>query len=165
MLKGGFPLQSRWMKSVLIVVASGLAGITALGQQDSGSATPRRPTAVQPLLDSGGRIREDVFVPGPSLQDTDQVYGDITGARMKTMVNDVVTISRRSRDDGNRYWGRIAGTKYEAMTGDLIEAKFKSLGLVDIHRKEFDLAPQWFPLDWHLSATGAGKTQTFKTLL
>jgi len=165
MLKRDFPLQSRWTKSVLIVLASGLASITALGQQESGSATPRRPPAVQPLLDSGGRIREDVFVPGPALRDTDRVYGDITGARMKTMVNDVVAISRRSRDDGNRYWGRIAGTKYEAMTGDLIEAKFKSLGLTDVHRKEFALRPQWFPIDWNLTAIQGGKTQTFKTTL
>ena len=84
---------------------------------------------------------------------------------MKTTVNDVVAISRRSRDDGNKYWGRISGTKYEVMTADLIEAKFRSLGMADIHRKEFDLAPGWFPIDWSLAATGAGKTQTFKTLL
>jgi hypothetical protein len=35
--------------------------------------------------------------------------------------------------------------------------------MTDIHRKEFDLPPQWFPTDWSLAATGGGKTQTFRT--
>ncbi len=37
--------------------------------------------------------------------------------------------------------------------------------MTDIHRKKFDLPPTWFPIDWSLAATGAGKMQTFKTLL
>jgi hypothetical protein len=82
---------------------------------------------------------------------------------MKALVNEVVAISRKSRDDGNKYWGRIAGTKYEAMTADLIEAKFRKLGLQDIHRPEFTLPPQWFPTDWNLTASGGGKTLTFPT--
>jgi hypothetical protein len=83
---------------------------------------------------------------------------------MKAIVNEVVAISRKSRDDGNKYWGRNAGTKYEAMTADLIEAKFRALGLVDINRPEFALPPQWFPTDWSVSATGGGKTLTFPSL-
>ena len=73
-------------------------------------------------------MRDEVFVPGQPLSAADRVYADIDGRRMKGLVNEVVAISRRSRDDGNKYWGRIAGTKYEAMTGDWVEGKFKSLG-------------------------------------
>ena len=119
----------------------------------------------QPLLDPSGVVREDAFAPTPALTGTDRQYADITGDRMKAIVNDVVAISRRSRDDGNKYWGRISGTKYEVMTADLIEARFNSLGMTEIHRKEFDLPPQWFPIDWSLTATGGGKSQTFATLL
>ena len=158
-----------------VTLATAVAVATAVAaQQRQGSPAPppaargaQTAPAPQPLLNPQGRLREDAFVPAPPLSAADRIYADIDGSRMKAIVNDVVAISRRSRDDGNKYWGRISGTKYEVMTADLIEAKFKSLGMVDVHRKEFDLPPTWFPLDWSLSATsaGAGKTQTFKTLL
>src|SRR5262249_9821054 len=138
---------------------------TAPAGQASEAPRPAPTPRFQPLLDPQGLIREDAFIPTPTLSEADRRYADIDGMRMKTLVDDIVAISRRSRDDGNKYWGRIAGTKYEVMTGDVVEAKFKSLGLSDIHRKEFDLAPQWFPIDWSLTAVGLGKTQTFHTLL
>lgn len=161
---------------VAIALIAAVAGATIVAAQQRPAPTaqpapqpaaqaPRPVPQFQPLLDGQSRIRDEAFIPAPPLSGTDRVYADIDGARMKGIVNEVVAISRRSRDDGNKYWGRIAGTKYEAMTGDLLEAKFKSFGMADIHRKEFDLPATWFPLDWSLSATGAGKTQTFKTLL
>jgi hypothetical protein len=141
------------------------AGIAVHGQQPPQAPRPAPAPQSQPLLDPRGLIREEAFIPTPALTGDDRRFADIDGRRMKATVNDVVAISRRSRDDGNKYWGRISGTKYEVMTADLIEAKFRSLGMADIHRKEFDLAPSWFPIDWSLAASGAGKTQTFKTLL
>ena len=154
-----------------VIAATIVLGTVHAQQPQSGAAQPAAPPrpapapAFQPLLDPQGLIREEAFLATPPLSEADRKYADISGPRMKTIVNDAVAISRRSRDDGNKYWGRIAGTKYEQMTGDLIEAKFKSFGLSDVHRKEFDLAPQWFPVDWSLTASGSGKTQTFKTLL
>jgi hypothetical protein len=50
------------------------------------------------------------------------------------------------------------------MTADLIEAKFRQLGLQDINRQAFDLPPQWFPLDWDVTASGGGRTVTFPSL-
>ena len=69
---------------------------------------------------------------------------------MKEWLNEVVAFSRQSRDDGNRYWGRISGTQYELMTADWTDEKFRSLGLENIHRQEFELGPQWTPIDWSL---------------
>jgi len=138
------------LTTLALVVCAGVAALT--GQ------APR-----QALLDASGYVREDAYTPAP-LPDSERAYARINGAAMKTLVNDVVAISRRSRDDGNKYWGRIAGTPYEAMTADLIEAKFKKLGLVDIARPEFTLPPQWFPLDWSVSANGGGKTLSFPSL-
>ena len=174
-------MTPRTMKIALaataIVALAGLSGILLGGQQNTtaqaqqprpAAEAPRapRPTpAYQPLLDAERRVREEAFLPGQPLTDATRVYADIEGRKMKALVNEVVAISRRSRDDGNKYWGRIAGTKYEAMTGDWVEGKFKALGMQDIHRVEFDLRPQWFPLDWSFTATGGGKTMTFKTLL
>jgi hypothetical protein len=135
-----------------------LAGGAATAGQERAQAPQR-----QPLLDQGGYVREDQYVV-PDLPDSEKAYARIDGLKMKALVNEVVAISRKSRDDGNKYWGRIAGTKYEAMTADLIEARFRKLGLVDINRPEFPLRPQWFPTDWDVSASGGGKTLTFSSL-
>ena len=118
----------------------------------------------QPVLDAAGHVKDEAYVPAP-LPDSARVYADISGVRMKAQVEEIVAISLKSRDDGNRYWGRIAGTKYEAMTGDLIEAKFRKLGLTDIQRPSFALPPQWIPGDWDLTAGAAGKTLKFSSLL
>lgn len=155
--------------AALVVVTAG--SLVLDGQTPSQSrpqaAAPRGPRPIpqfQPLLDPQGRVREEAFVPGQQLSAADRVYADIDARRMKGWVNEVVAISRRSRDAGDKYWGRIAGTKYEAMTGDWVEAKFKGAGLQEIHRKEFNLPPQWFPIDWNVTATGGGKTLSFKSL-
>ena len=143
------------LAAVAMLVVSVGGPHTVRGQQ----ASAPKP---QPLLDGNGHVREDAYTPA-ALPDSERAYAKINGAQMKSIVNEIVAISRKSRDEGNKYWGRIAGTKYEAMTADLIEAKFKKLGMVDINRPEFTLPPQWFPTDWEVTATGGGKTLSFPT--
>ena len=149
--------QLRWAGLALFFVVSTM-GAAPAGQQ------PAQPPQRQPLLDPSGFVREEAYIPAP-LPESERAYARIDGARMKALVNEVVAISRKSRDDGNKYWGRIAGTKYEAMTADLLEAKFRKLGMVDINRPEFTLPPQWFPTDWNVTASGGGKSLTFSSLL
>lgn len=144
----------KWM-GLALALAVGATTVTIAGQ----APAPRR----QPLLDQGGFIKEDQYVV-PDLPDVEKAYGKIDGVKMKSIVNEIVAISRKSRDDGNKYWGRIAGTQYEAMTADLLEAKFRRLGMVNIERPEFSLPPQWFPTDWSASATGGGNSLTFSSL-
>jgi len=146
----------KWTGLVLLL-AAGTFGATIAGQERA--QAPKR----QPLLDAGGYVKEDQYIV-PDLPDTEKAYAKIDGLKMKALVNEIVAISRKSRDDGNKYWGRIAGTKYEAMTADLLEAKFRKLGMTDINRPEFPLRPQWFPTDWDVSASGGGKTLTFSSL-
>jgi hypothetical protein len=147
----------RWL-GLTAMMALSAAGTGISGQQPG--AAPQR----QPLLDAKGYVREDAYIPAP-LPDAERAYARINGANMKALVNEIVAISRKSRDDGNKYWGRIAGTKYEAMTADLLEAKFRKLGMVDINRPEFSLPPQWFPTSWDVTASGGGQTLTFSSLL
>ena len=144
-----------WLGLVAMIAVT-VAGVRLLGQQPT--AAPQR----QPLLDAKGAPREDTYTPMP-LPESEKAYGNIDGVHMKAIVNEIVAISRKSRDDGNKYWGRIAGTKYEAMTADLLEAKFRKLGMVDINRPEFALPPQWFPTDWSVTASGGGQNLTFST--
>ena len=98
---------------------------------------------------------QDDYVRMP-LAPEDQAYAKITRQQIMQWVREIVAISYKSRDDGNLYWGRISGTKYETMTNEYFEAKFKALGLQDIHRKAFDLPPQFRPDRWEFSVTAAG---------
>ena len=118
-----------------------------------------------PLMDSSGYIRDDAYPAPPPIPAADQAYAKLDGVHLKKdFMMPIMDISLKSRDDGNKYWGRIAGTKYEQMTSDLIQANFRKLGLVDVHQQEFPLPPQWFAIDWNVTAEGAGKTLTFKSL-
>ncbi len=116
------------------------------------------------LLDAYGEVRDDAFdYMRMPLSDGDRIYAGIDGHHVKELLNEVVAISHRSRDDGNKYWGRIAGTKYEAMTADWVQGKFRALGMEDVHRVPFDLPPQWMPQDWELTAAGGGEMLSFST--
>lgn len=143
------------LMGLALALAVGVTSATVAGQ----APVPKR----QPLLDPDGFIKEDQYIL-PDLPDAEEAYGRIDGLKMKAIVNEIVAISRKSRDDGNKYWGRIAGTKYEAMTADLIEARFKRLRMINIERPEFPLRPQWFPTEWDVRATGGGNTLTFSSL-
>src|SRR4051794_31193097 len=128
-----------------------------LAWSSSPSAQDRR------LLDPNGYVRDDAYarilVPA-----ADQKYLKIDGLKMKETLKEVVAISLKSRDDGNKYWGRIAGSKYEAMVHDWAEAKYKKYGLQDIHRQPFKMSTQWFPTDWDYTFTSGGKSYTFKSV-
>src|SRR4029453_1025165 len=95
---------------------------------------------------------------------SEQAYGRIEGARLKQLVNEITGVSRKSRDDGEKYWGRLAGTKNEDMIEGWVEQKFKEFGLQNVNRQYFTLTPQFFPTNWSLTATGGGKTTTFTTI-
>jgi len=114
------------------------------------------------LLDNAGEVREEAYdYLRKATFGSDQAYEKIQASHLKDLMNQVVGFSRQSRDDGNRYWGRISGTPYEAMTGEWVGERFTELGLEDIHTVEFDLSPQWFPIDWTLTAIGDGATLNF----
>ena len=115
-----------------------------------------------PLVNAAGEVREEAYDHlRRALTGADQVYERIDGRRLKGWLNDVVGFSRRSRDDGNRYWGRISGTPYERMTADWTEARFRELGMENIHQVEFELGPQWFPTDWTLRAESGDERLRF----
>jgi hypothetical protein len=98
------------------------------------------------------------------LPESERAYGRIVGTRLKEFVNEITAVSRKSRDDGELLWGRIAGTKYDDMIEGWTEEKFKSFGLENVRRQYFDLPPQWFPTGWSFTASGNGKSLTFKTI-
>src|SRR5207253_966272 len=72
-------------------------------------------------------------------------------------------ISRKSRDDGNQYWGRIPGTLYDRMTQDWVIGQFQKIGLKDVRRQELEMKELWYPESWKAEMTVAGKTIELKT--
>ena len=86
------------------------------------------------LLDSSGEVKEGAYdYLRRATFGTDKAYEKIQGTHLKELMSEVVGFSRRSRDDGNRYWGRISGTKYEAMTAEWIGEKFSELVSLKVH--------------------------------
>lgn len=142
------------------VLSFTLAGVlaAALGATIAGQAPARAP-----ITPHAYPLDDDHYIRFP-LPAAEQAYKRIDGAHLKQYVNEITAISRKSRDDGNQYWGRISGTKYDEMTEVWVEAKFKEFGLQDVRRQYFDLPPQWFPTRWQVTATGAGKTLTLPTV-
>ena len=147
-------LKSGWSLGNLLLCA-GVAGLCVAQSPQSKTSSP--------LLDAAGNVRQDAYVAMP-VPAADKVYEKIDGRRIKEKDLEVVAISRQSRDAGDKYWGRIAGTKYEKMTAEWAEAKWRQYGLTDVHEQEYDLSPQWFALDWNVTATDGTKTLSFKSL-
>jgi len=116
-----------------------------------------------PITPHAYPLDDDHYLRFP-LPAAEQAYGRIDGAHLKQHVSEITAVSRKSRDDGNQYWGRISGTKYDELTEAWVEAKFKQIGLQNVRRQYFDLPPQWFPTRWQVVATGGGKTLTLPTV-
>ena len=94
----------------------------------------------------------------------EHAYARLDAHRIKGYIDEITAISRKSRDDGNQYWGRITGTPYDKMTTDWVAAQFRRIGLEQVRTQEFTmLPPQWFPTSWEVSVTASGKTLPLKT--
>jgi hypothetical protein len=116
------------------------------------------------LIDQHGFVPDEAIVSVP-LPATERAYADIDGRRLKALISEVTAISLKSRDAGDKMWGRIAGTPAERMTNDWLEGKFRALGLENVHRQDFPLRPQWFPKSWTVAFSGGGKTITCTSLV
>jgi hypothetical protein len=90
-------------------------------------------------------------------------YAHVDGLKMKEVVEQIAAISRKSRDDGNQYWGRIAGTPYDRMTEDWVVEQFRAIGLQNVRRQELEMKPLWYPESWKAEASFAGATTVLKS--
>src|SRR5438093_12648529 len=60
---------------------------------------------------------------------SEQAYQAIDGRHLKEYVSDLVAISRRSRERGERFWGRIIGTQSDVETEQWLLEKMRQVGL------------------------------------
>ncbi len=91
-------------------------------------------------------------------------YPTVDGAAMKADIDRIVAFSRKSRDDGNQYWGRIPGTPYDRMTRDWVEAQFRQIGLTSVRQQEVALDTVWYPTSWTASYSVGGKATKLATV-
>ena len=105
---------------------------------------------------------EDNFLDWRLLPNEKQ-YESIDGKKMLGYVSDLAAVSRHYRDAGHQFWGRVIGTSADQEDAQWLMAKMTQIGLTDVHEDPIDLAPQWFPQSWDLTATSGDKTLKLTT--
>ena len=134
---------------------AGTAAPAAQAGQATAAGRGTRPAPVFKL--------EDNFLQWRLLPNEKQ-YESIDGKKMLGYVNDLAAISRHYRDSGHpQFWGRVIGSSADTEDAQWLMAKFTQLGLQDVHEEAIDLAPQWFPQSWDLTATSGGKSLKLTT--
>ena len=114
-----------------------------------GTAIAQENPLGQPLLDADGNIREDAFIHIP-LQAADQKYADIDGRWMKQVLRELIQFSQDDKNSGRLFWGINLGTEAHELSQGWAEQSFRELGLVDIYRRSFALAPIWNMKRWQI---------------
>ncbi len=87
----------------------------------------------------------------------DKSYDMIDGARMMTYVKEQAAISLKSRDQGNKWWGRIAGQPSGDEMQAWVTAKLKGVGL-DVSTTIIPMPTQEIPKDWDVTVSAGGKS-------
>lgn len=149
----------KWTLGTAALVAAVVSGVSTRdaveAQEPPAARGPITPHSYP--LDDGHYLRW-------ALPAGEEAYGRIDGVQLKRWVDTITAVSRKSRDDGERFWGRIAGTKYDQMTEQIVEDAFKQFGLQNVRRQWFELPPQRFPTAWGMTAMGGGRTIELKTV-
>src|SRR5262249_30615726 len=153
---GSAPMPTRNLSGTVFTVVALIAAAGLGLSPQRGRGEPQPP--VRPHTND-----VDTTAARQPLSAADQKYAALDGARMKQTVKDIPAISRKSRDEGGKYWGRIAGTKADKDMEEYAARRCRDIAFQDDDRHALKLPPQWFALDWDVSATGGGKTMALKT--
>jgi Peptidase family M28 len=146
-----------------LISADALAQTAPQAQPRSSVQSTRFGTALGLPRDGAKLYLPDEAYPRFPLPPGNAAYAHVDGLKMKAVVDEITAFSRKSRDDGNQYWGRIPGTPYDRMTEDWVMQQFKSIGLADVRRQEVDMKPLWYPESWKAEVTLGGTTTALKS--
>ena len=101
---------------------------------------------------------------GWHLPSSELAYASIDGKHLMQYVDELTAMARRYRDHGHpQFWGRIIGTEADTENAEWMLAKFRQLGMTDVHEQYFDLPPQWMPQSWSAVASIHGKSLSLDT--
>jgi hypothetical protein len=140
--------------------------------QSEGLTKDKSPPPATKLYENDLRLPDDagkLFLPDDAylrwpLPPGEEAYGDVDGLKMKQQIPEITAISRKSRDDGNQFWGRIAGTLYDRMIQDWVAQQFREIGLEQVRRQEIDMSPLWYPNSWEASFVAGDTATPLKTV-
>ncbi|MCH7749766.1 MAG: M28 family peptidase [Acidobacteria bacterium] len=90
-------------------------------------------------------------------------YGAIDGDHLKVYVEELTAVSRRYRDAGHQFWGRIIGTAADAENAAWMADKLRAAGVPEVRTQRFDLAPQWMPRSWSVTAAAGARAIVLRT--
>src|SRR5690242_20678387 len=145
--KGDFMLRFRLKLSAMGMGVLMCAVIVRGQSQTQAAGTPAH--ALGNLSDA---LLEWPLAPG------EESYAAINSKHIHSYVVEQAAVSRRYRDQGHpKFWGRIIGTSGDAESAEWLAAKFKAIGMADVHIQPFDLAPQWMPESWEVSISSGDK--------
>jgi hypothetical protein len=133
------------------------------GERQQSVQSTRYGTSLALPKDGDKLYLPDEAYPQFPLPPGNEAYAHVDGRKLKKVVDEIAAISRKSRDDGNQYWGRIPGTPYDRMTADWVAEQFRSIGLVSVRRQELDMAPLWYPDSWQADLIIGGKSTALRT--
>lgn len=78
-------------------------------------------------------------------------YGALTGSRIKTSVEQVISFAQDMRKQGNQMWGRIAGFPSEIETAEWLRGEFQALGLEGVQQQTYKATGDfWWPKTWEV---------------
>ena len=152
----------KWTFGIVAVAATLLADVV-VSSSGRAEVVQETPSTQSPVTKHTYPL-DDAHYLRWALPKGEEAYGRLEGERLKRWVYTITAVSRKSRDDGNRFWGRIAGTKYDEMTEQIVEDAFRQFGLQNVRRQWFDLPPQRLPTAWGMTASGGGKTIELTTV-
>lgn len=160
------PSKSRALLASLVLAGTPLVATLAPAAEAAAATAPiqrfGRPLGLP--RDGATLYLPDAAYPRFPLPKGEEAYGDIDGLRAKALAGEITAISRKSRDDGNQYWGRITGTPYDKMTRDWVEKQFRSLGLEDVRQDPLKMPPLWYPSSWKAEMTVDGSAIPLKSV-
>jgi hypothetical protein len=142
-----------------MILTLGLCAPCLAQDQSEGLTRDKSPPPADKLYEDNLRLPDDadkLFLPDDAylhwpLPAGEEAYGRIDGMAMKNRIPEITAISRKSRDDGNQFWGRIAGTVYDRMIEDWVEKQFRDIGLEQVRQQELEMSPLWYPNSWEAS--------------
>ena len=153
----------------IIAIAFEHAGSAQAPQGRGRAAAPTGQAAPGPVARGRGTPPQPVF----TLEDhflqwrllpNEKAYESIEDKRLLSYVSDLAAVSRHYRDSGHpQFWGRIIGSTADRENAQWLMNKFTQIGLADVHEDPIDLAPQWFPQGWDLTATSGDKSLKLTT--
>jgi hypothetical protein len=89
--------------------------------------------------------------PSPSVPAGEERFIELEGWRVQSYLESIVGFSAKSRERGERMWGRVSGLPGAEETAAWVARRFALAGLQDVEVQRYDAeSPMWWPDEWEV---------------